>query len=815
MKFLSKKSIIAAAVSVALPTSMVSAKTFHETLANNLSQAPLELHQVIVTFDNEGPATESQLNAIHALGITGGVSMRSLPVVGVLATKAQVEALYKRDDVISVWNNDPLVLENHESTQITGVQKLRADRDIRLNGVPVSGKGIGVVVNDSGVDGTHGDLEFPNHVVQNVLAQVNLASFSGILPITYQEDVSNTDILGGHGTHVAGTVGGNGAQSSGLHAGVAPGADIIGYGSGAGLFILDTIGGFDYAKTHQHTYNIRVISNSFGNTGDVGTDFNPDDPTNVVTKDLADAGIVTVFSAGNSGPGESTITGNFKKAPWVITVAAGNKQGELADFSSRGVDGKGDEVVVDGEVFTWEDRPTVTAPGVDVISARASLSSLGALSAQADAELIEPQHLPFYTVSSGTSMAAPHVSGIVALMLEADPSLQWEDVKSILQETATPMAGLAPWEAGAGYVNAYAAVKAVIDGVEVYGDTVKQNRKFNAFANVSEGESLTLSTTYLPVGESPTETFEVGPDVSMVVANASIESATAFVLEDPEGNTYGSGIGLPVLGSSVGTAAPGKPGTWKLYSRGIGSISGVSVDPLGVTNGLGIPATNDVNIRLLVTDGFTGIDDAVGHPAKPFIEYVVSNELMDAKKRGFKPNKVLTRAELADTLALSANVRQSIDGNAINFADVSASNSAAVNSVTTQGAVLADLDMQDQPLMKAEGNFFDSSAAVSREEIAYSMVQALGLESEAQSFSADKVIAIVLGEAVEVEDTADIAPELRGYVQQALAAGLMQVEVKLEQGRFDFQPTLKAFFNPSNSVSRGEAAFIVTQVAER
>lgn len=223
MKFLSKKSIIAAAVSVALPTSMVSAKTFHETLANNLAQAPLELHQVIVTFDNEGPATESQLNAIHALGITGGVSMRSLPVVGVLATKAQVEALYQREDVISVWNNDPLVLENHESTQITGVQKLRADRDIRLNGVPVSGKGIGVVVNDSGVDGTHGDLEFPNHVVQNVLAQVNLASFSGILPITYQEDVSNTDILGGHGTHVAGTVGGNGAQSSGLHAGVAPG----------------------------------------------------------------------------------------------------------------------------------------------------------------------------------------------------------------------------------------------------------------------------------------------------------------------------------------------------------------------------------------------------------------------------------------------------------------------------------------------------------------------------------------------------------------------------------------------------------------
>ncbi|MEC8418411.1 MAG: S8 family serine peptidase, partial [Pseudomonadota bacterium] len=468
------------------------------------------------------------------------------------------------------------------------------------------------------------DLSYPNHVVQNVLAQVNLRGFSGVLPITYQEGVANTDILGGHGTHVAGTVGGSGMRSDGMHAGVAPGADIIGYGSGAGLFILDTIGGFDYALTNQFTYGIRVISNSFGQTSDVGTDFNPDHPTNVVTKDLADNGIITVFSAGNSGPGESTITGNFKKAPWVITVAAGDKDGNLADFSSRGVDGKGDEVVVDGEVFVWEDRPTITAPGVDIISARASLSSLGALSAQDDADMIAPEQVPFYTVSSGTSMAAPHASGIVALMLEANPNLQWREVKSILQETATPMAGLAEWEAGAGYANAYAAVKAVLDGVEVYGDTVKQNRDFNAFANVTEGDSFSTDVTFLPVGESPAETFEVPEGVSMVIANASIETGTTFVLEDPAGNTYSGGIGLPVLGSSTGTAATGMPGTWKVYMRGIGCIAGACIDPLGVTNGVGVPGTTTVNIRFLETAGFTGIDDAVGHVAQEFIENVVA-----------------------------------------------------------------------------------------------------------------------------------------------------------------------------------------------
>lgn len=811
MKFLSKKSVLAAAVSFALPATMVNAKTFHETLANNLAEAPLELHEVIVTFDNEGAVTESQLDAIHALGITGGVSMHSLPVVGVLATKAQVEALYQRDDVVSVWNNDKLELENHEATKLTGVQKLRGDRDIRLNGMPVSGRGIGVVVNDSGVDGTHSDLSYPNHVVQNVLAQVNLRGFSGVLPITYQEGVANTDILGGHGTHVAGTVGGSGMRSDGMHAGVAPGADIIGYGSGAGLFILDTIGGFDYALTNQFTYGIRVISNSFGQTSDVGTDFNPDHPTNVVTKDLADNGIITVFSAGNSGPGESTITGNFKKAPWVITVAAGDKDGNLADFSSRGVDGKGDEVVVDGEVFVWEDRPTITAPGVDIISARASLSSLGALSAQDDADMIAPEQVPFYTVSSGTSMAAPHASGIVALMLEANPNLQWREVKSILQETATPMAGLAEWEAGAGYANAYAAVKAVLDGVEVYGDTVKQNRDFNAFANVTEGDSFSTDVTFLPVGESPAETFEVPEGVSMVIANASIETGTTFVLEDPAGNTYSGGIGLPVLGSSTGTAATGMPGTWKVYMRGIGCIAGACIDPLGVTNGVGVPGTTTVNIRFLETAGFTGIDDAVGHVAQEFIENVVANELMDAKADGFKPDDALTRVELADTLVLSANVRQALKGNEASFNDVDASMAAAVNSVTQKGSVLKDRDMVNEALMTSDGEFFDAAAPVSRAEMAYSMVQALGLQADAEAFDADKVFALFRGEEVEVIDADLIPAELKGYVQQALAMNLMTVEYEVVQKPFSFETETVAKFNPSASISRGEAAFIITQ----
>ncbi|WP_339724741.1 S8 family serine peptidase [uncultured Paraglaciecola sp.] len=810
MKLITKIKTIALAVSLTLPASYLQAKTFDPDLATKLATSDFStLHQVIVTFDQNAAPSAIQLDELNALGINTGVSMKNLPIVGVLATKTQVDAIYARQDVVSVWHNDPLTLENHESTKVSGVLDLRADQDLRKNGIPYSGRGVAVVVNDSGVDGNHGDLMFPSHVVQNVLAQTNLNSFSGILPITYQENVANTDIGGGHGTHVAGTVGGIGAMSSGKHAGVAPGADIIGYGSGAGLFILDTIGGFDYALTHQYQYNIRVISNSFGNTSEIGMDFQPDDPTNIATKTLADNGIITVFSAGNSGPGEGSITGNFKKAPWVITVAAGDKNGQLADFSSRGVkNGQPQEVTINGETFTWEDRPTVTAPGVDVISARASTSSLGGLSAQDDIDMVEPQNLAFYTVSSGTSMAAPHVSGIVALMMEANSSLQWQDIKRILQNTATPMTGRESWEVGAGYVNAHAAIKAIVEGESTFGDTVKLNRDFNAKALIVNGDQGTYSTTFMPVGDSPDTPFYVGEKVSLVIAKAEIETGSAFVLEDPAGNRYGSGIGLAVLGSSVGAVAPGMPGKWKLYSRGIGSISGVSVDPAGVTNGVGAPSTVDVEIKMIETSGFLGLDDVAEHPARTFAEYVVNRQLMDSTSHGFEPDAMLNRGQLADILTFAASVRQSLKGNQSDYNDVDIALAAAVNSATLEGAMLADLDRTDAALMlDSDSSDFGVNDNVSKQELAYSLVQSLGLQAQAQAFDTEQdLTAIVFGQSVTVVDSAQISPELKGYVQQALALGLLKVRIEVQQGPFDLEPSFSAYFEPQSTITRGETA---------
>ncbi|KFZ30137.1 peptidase S8 [Pseudidiomarina salinarum] len=813
-KITHKLTSVSLAIALSLPAASLWAKTFDPNLQDLIAASDSEtLHQVIITFDQTGSPSTSQLNFLSSLGIHG-VSLNQLPMVGALATPSQIEAIYARDDVVSVWNNETLSYENNGATELTGVQQLRADQNLRKNGIPYSGRGIGVVVNDSGVDGTHSDLMYPQHVVQNVLAQTNLRSFSDLLPITYQENVANTDIGGGHGTHVAGTIGGNGAMSSGLHAGVAPGADIIGYGSGAGLFILDTLGGFDYALTHQFDYNIRVISNSFGSTADTGSDFNPDHPTNVATKALADRGIITVFSAGNSGSGESTITGNFKKAPWVVTVAAGDKDGNLADFSSRGVDGKSGTATVDGVEYVWEDRPTVTAPGVDIISARASTSSLGGLSASQDSELIAPEHLAFYTTSSGTSMSAPHISGIVALMLEANPDLTWQQVKQILQDTATVMPGREAWEVGAGYVNAHAAVKAAVEMDDRFGDTVKLNRDFNASAQVTEGASFSRTVNYTVAGESDFETFEVNEATSLVMASANIETGTAFVLEDPAGNTYGSGIGLPVLGSSVGTSAPGMAGTWKVYARGIGSVSGLSVDPLGLTNGIGLPGAVDVNIRLLETNGYDGISDTANHPGRGFIEYAVSERLMDAESSGFNPDQTVIKQTLADVLTLSGSVRQPQTGNQLVYLDATSENAAMLNAVSEQGASLKDRAYDFASVLPAHSaDIFGSDDLVARQQLAYSLVQSLGLEPVARDFDPEQdVQVVVFDQVVTLSDSDDIAPELRGYVQAALHMGLMDARIEVVQGPFDLEPKLTATFAPAEDFTRAELAKAVTRL---
>jgi serine protease AprX len=423
--------------------------TLEPALAQRLATAlPIERLEVVIVYNQSGAPSGSQLQVLRNLGITRGLGFRRVPVAGVLATRAQINALKQRPDVRSIYGNRNLEYANHDARQLSGVDLVQADPQLGQTGA-----GVTVMVNDSGIDATHGDLPYGSKVVENVQALTNLSSLVSVLPVTYLEGQLVTDISSGHGTHCAGSVGGTGAQSAGAHRGVATDADIVGYGSGAVISILDAIGGFDYAIANQDSFAspIRVISNSWGSSGA----FDPADPVNVASYEAYKHGIVSVFAAGNDGPAANTHN-PYAQAPWVISVGAGNKDGTLADFSSRGNPGEGGNFTMpDGTSWSYSNQPTLVATGVDIVSTRALTGALPLLAAQQDLAL-GAQAL-YYTHMSGTSMATPHVAGIVALLLEANPALTPLEVKDILSATADPMPH-AVHEVGAGHVDAYEAV---------------------------------------------------------------------------------------------------------------------------------------------------------------------------------------------------------------------------------------------------------------------------------------------------------------------------------------------------------------------
>ncbi|RKG92826.1 peptidase S8 [Corallococcus sp. CA053C] len=374
-----------------------------------------------------------------------------------------------------------------------------------------TGAGIGVGIIDSGLDGTHGD--FP-HVSRNVKVVAPLVDV-GVGGALYL-DTPNSDLTSGHGTHCASIIGGSGARSGGAHQGVAPGANLIGVGTGDALSILFALEGFDFLMDPdvRETHNVRVISNSWGTSG---SHFAPFDPISIATKRAYDLGMVVVFAAGNEGSSPDTLN-PYSASPCVISVAAGtsrdttaatnpllsqDKPGELADFSSRGIP---------GDAYH---HPDITLPGVNIVAARALTGTI--VQPYLGLDGLHPE--PFYTAISGTSMAAPHMSGVAALLLEVNPSLNMDGVLAAVTSTARPMFAtdatgatrqLETWEVGAGYADVYEAVRLVND---------------------STGTRYTTQTTALPGWSGTVQTSLNIPVVDLSLASAQDE----HTLEVPAG----------------------------------------------------------------------------------------------------------------------------------------------------------------------------------------------------------------------------------------------------------------------------------------
>jgi serine protease AprX len=317
------------------------------------------------------------------------------------------------------------------------------------------GTGIGVAVLDSGVTSWHSDLTYLG--LSSLVKTKNGQRVAAFVDFVNGRTSPYDD--NGHGTHVAGIIAGNGFDSLGARAGIAPDAHLVSLKvldqQGRGV-ISNVIAALDWVVANRTAYNLRVINLS---VGAAVTESYKTDPLTLAAKRAVDAGIVVVTAAGNMGKnslgqpqyGAISAPGN---APWVLTVGASSTEGTvtrtddvMAGFSSRGP-----------TAIDYEAKPDIVAPGVGTVSLSDPLSLMYATKPSA---LLSGSfwvsYQPYLSLS-GTSMSAPVVAGSVALMLQANPSLTPNLVKAILEYTAQEYPGYNALTEGAGFLNTKGAV---------------------------------------------------------------------------------------------------------------------------------------------------------------------------------------------------------------------------------------------------------------------------------------------------------------------------------------------------------------------
>lgn len=273
------------------------------------------------------------------------------------------------------------------------VREIHADFAHRAGYV---GTGIGVAVMDTGII-KHKDFDHRILVFRD---------FCGQRKYPYDDN--------GHGTHVAGIIGGSGFASRGRYIGIAPGCNFIvlkaldRYGNGNTKEVLEAT---EWMIQNKERYNIRILNISVGMLPSAKEE---EKERLIGAMERAwQSGIVVVAAAGNNGPdaGSVTIPGICKT---IITVGSSDDEGISARQHGLmpGYSGRGptEHCIV---------KPEILAPGTNIISC----SAKGKL----------------YEVKSGTSMATPVVTGAIAVLLSARPQLTPAQVKLILHDSAVKL----------------------------------------------------------------------------------------------------------------------------------------------------------------------------------------------------------------------------------------------------------------------------------------------------------------------------------------------------------------------------------------
>ena len=357
------------------------------------------------------------------------------------ANAAQLDTLSREPGIGQISGDLPVGDFMTVSTKSLAADKVRSGISgglLGLGGISgVTGQGVVVAVLDSGVASAHKAL------AGRVLASVSMIA----------GESANDDF--GHGTHVAGIITGAATAASGVTTeyagGIAPNAQIVNVrvlGDDGVGHTSDVIAGINWVIANKARYNIRVMNLSLGHAV---TEPSVTDPLCQAVQRAYDAGIVVVVAAGNAGKladGTPVLGGIASpgNSPYAITVGATNTWGTVSrtddtvtTYSSRGP--------TKYENFV---KPDVAAPGNKIISLEATGSYIAT---HYPAEHIAGSGNNAYFRMSGTSMSAPMISGGVALLLQASPSMTPAQVKFLMQSGATYMRDGGLLAAGAGSAN--------------------------------------------------------------------------------------------------------------------------------------------------------------------------------------------------------------------------------------------------------------------------------------------------------------------------------------------------------------------------
>ena len=407
--------------------------------------------------------SDKKESLINDLEDMNGRIKKSFDRIGVVSAElplSKIRELARNPNVARISRDLPIISTGHIEN-ITGTLQTRG----LVSGTTLDGTGIGVAVLDSGID-TYHKLEDASPTHPGVVFTKNFTGVSGLTRDNF-----------GHGTHVAALINGDNSQSpfnNVSYRGVAPQANVLNLrvldSSGNG-FVSNAIAAIDWAIANKTTYNIRVMNLSIGTPAQ---DSYKTDPFCLAARRAVNAGIVVVASAGNYGKDSNGMKmyGAINSPgiePSVITVGAANTYGtdsrqddSVTTFSSRGPTRGYMTNVLGVKVYDNLIKPDMVAPGNKIIAARAfSNSGTNVIVSQNPSLEVNPTANGNVKLMymSGSSMAAPIVSGTAALMIQANPNLTPNLVKAILMYSAQPLAGFNTLEQGAGLINVDGAVR--------------------------------------------------------------------------------------------------------------------------------------------------------------------------------------------------------------------------------------------------------------------------------------------------------------------------------------------------------------------